>query len=128
MRIYKILSSIHNIFCMKIEMNNHIFTFLSLAYLGKNPTGVNFKPFKPNGIFHSYQMGPVHFHFKSCWVVIFSFIQISIEHSVSKQAVETLFRCHLLWHLSWVCTVYLCPTKRTTSPMVFELTRLEYII
>ena len=28
---------------------------------------------------------PVHFHFKGCWVVFFIFIQILIEHTVSKQ-------------------------------------------
>ena len=29
--------------------------------------------------------GPVHFHFKGCWVLFFIFFQILIEHSVSKQ-------------------------------------------
>ena len=26
---------------------------------------------------------------------------------------ENLIRCSILWHLIWVCTVCLCPTKRT---------------
>ena len=30
-------------------------------------------------------IGPVHICFKSCWVVVFIFVQILIEHSVSKQ-------------------------------------------
>ena len=30
-------------------------------------------------------IGPVYFHFKVFWVVVFIFIQILIEHSVSKQ-------------------------------------------
>ena len=35
---------------------------------------INVNPFKP-----------VHFRFKGCWVVFFIFIQILIEHSISKQ-------------------------------------------
>ena len=30
-----------------------------------------------------------------------------------KQIVETLVRRRVLWRLIWVCTVCLCPTKRT---------------
>ena len=29
------------------------------------------------------------------------------------QTVKTLIRRHVLWRLIWVCTVCLCPTKRT---------------
>ena len=41
-------------------------------------------PFKLNGI-TLLSIGPVHFCFKGCWVVFILFIQIVIEHSVSKQ-------------------------------------------
>ena len=30
-------------------------------------------------------IGPVYYRFKCCWVVVFIFIQILIEHPVSKQ-------------------------------------------
>ena len=45
-------------------------------------------------------------------MVVFICIQILIEYSILKQIVETLFRRHILWHLFWVFTVHLCPTKR----------------
>ena len=38
----------------------------------------------------------------------------SVFYIVScKQTVETPIRCRFLRHLVWVCTVCLCPTKRT---------------
>ena len=52
-------------------------------------------------------IGPVQFRCKVCWVVFFIFIQISTEYSVSKQ-LRPCTRC-----LIWVCTVCLCPTKKT---------------
>ena len=50
------------------------------------------------GIFHFYS----NFHRTFC-----------------KQTVETLIRCHILWHLIWVSTVYQHPTKRT--PVLYGL-------
>ena len=32
-----------------------------------------------------------------------------------KQTVGTLISSHILWHLIWVCTVCLCPAKRTLN-------------
>ena len=64
-------------------------------------------PFKLNGISHCYQLDPSFSVLKGCWIVFYIFIQISIEHSVSKQQ-RPILRC-----LIWVCTVFLCPTKRT---------------
>ena len=74
-------------------------------------------PFKPNGISHS-SIGPVYFCFKGCWVVFFIFLK-KIIRIFCKQTVETLIRCHILCHLIWVCTVCLCPAKRT--PAVYGL-------
>ena len=63
--------------------------------------------FKPNEFPNSYQLGPVHFSFKDCWVVFFIFILILNEYSVTcfKQTVETLISCHFLQCLIWVYTV-----------------------
>ena len=43
----------------------------------------DFNPFMPNGMSHCYQLDHSQFRFKGCWVVVF--IQILMEHSVSKQ-------------------------------------------
>ena len=60
-----------NILC-----KSHLILQLNNAHMPLNP-------FEPNGISHS-SIGLVHFHFKGCWLIIFIFIQIVIEHSVSK--------------------------------------------
>ena len=57
-------------------------------------------------------IGQVHFRFKGCWVVFFIFIQI-LKRALCKKTVEALIRRGILWHLIWVCTVCLCPIKRT---------------
>ena len=49
-------------------------------------------------------IGPVHIRFKGCWMVFFIFSQILIVKSLNKQWMRRLI---------WVCTVCLCPTKRT---------------
>ena len=71
----------------------------------------NVNPFMPNGIPLSYKLdqsitvlrllGGI-FHFYSNFVRTFW-----------KQTVETLVRRRVLRRLIWVCTVCLCPTKKT---------------
>ena len=61
---------------------------------------------------------PVHFCFKCSWVVFIIFIQILIGHSVSKQRRPWSDASE---YLSWVCTVGICPTKRTLGFHEFEL-------
>ena len=70
-----------------------------------------FNPFKPNGISHCYQMDQsisvlrhvgCFFHFYSNFDRIFF-----------KQTLEALIRRRVQRRLIWVCTVCLCPTKRT---------------
>ena len=51
----------------------------------KRPTLAHDKPVWAEWIFPPLSIGSVHFRFNGCWVVVFSFIQTLIEHSVSKQ-------------------------------------------
>ena len=44
-------------------------------------------------------------------MVFFISIQVLIV-KLCKQTVETLIRHQILWHLIWVCTICLCPTKK----------------
>ena len=46
-----------------------------------------------------YQFLGVHFYSNS-------------NRALYEQTIETLIRRHHLWHLNWVCTVCICPTKR----------------
>ena len=83
-----------------------------LQHLVMNNRSSNyFNPFKPNEISHSNQLDqPISvlrvvgsiFHLNSNFVRTFS-----------KQTVEILIRRRVLRRLIWVCTVCLCPTKRT---------------
>ena len=61
-------------------------------------------PFMPKGFSHLYQMDEFISNFRvvGCFFSYFC-----------KQTVETLIRCHIMWHLIWVCAVCLCPTKQT---------------
>ena len=65
-----------------------------------------------NGISLFLSIGPVHSRFKGCLVVLFIFIQIIIDFSVSKQW-RLAIRRRILPCLDWLCTVCLCPKKRT---------------
>ena len=70
-------------------------------------------PFMPNGISLSYQLDqPISLFRIVGWYFII-YINFLIEHSISKQYIETLIRHHILWRLIRVSTVRLCPTKRT---------------
>ena len=65
-----------------------------------------------NGNSHRYQLeqsisvlrdvGCFFLHFSS-----------NFNRTFYKQIVETLVRRRVLWRLIWICTVCLCPTKRT---------------
>ena len=59
-------------------------------------------PFKPNGISLYYHLG------QSILRVVGWF-----DRTFCKQTVETLIRRHIMWLHIWVCSVCLCPTKRT---------------
>ena len=63
-------------------------------------------------------IGPVNFRLKGRWVVVFIFIQILIQHSVT---VETLITRRILRCLVWVATVCLCPIKRTKIVTIINL-------
>ena len=54
------------------------------------------------------------FLFKGLLGGIFDFY-LKFNRLFCKQTVETLIRCGVLLHLIWVCTVLLCPTKRTLA-------------
>ena len=67
-------------------------------------------PFIPNGISHRYQLEQSVF--KGCKVVFFVFNSY-FNRKFCKQTMDTLIRRRVLRRLIWVCTVCLCPTKRT---------------
>ena len=87
-----------------MRLAEHFITFSQQVFSFINP-------FMPNGISLSYQLDQSISVLKSCWEVLFIFIQILIR-AFCKQTVETLIRHRILWCLIWVCTVCLCPTKR----------------
>ena len=62
----------------------------------------------PNVIAHLLSIGPVHFRFKSCIVVVLIFIQILTEN-FEKTNIGDPDQAHLVW----VSTACLCPQKRT---------------
>ena len=45
--------------------------------------------------------------------LVFFIFYSNINRMFGKQTVEILVRYRVLWRLIWVCTVCLCPTKRT---------------
>ena len=57
-------------------------------------------------------IGPNHFRFNGCWVLVFIFIQI-FDKAFSKQTVNTLIRRRVLRCLIWVSIIYISPIKRT---------------
>ena len=70
-----------------------------------------FNPYKPN-----------EFSISSNWMSSFTTLGIlggifhfhsKFDRILCKQTLETLIRHRILWRLIWVCTVCLCPTKRT---------------
>ena len=66
-----------------------------------------FNPFKPNGISQHYQLEQSITVLRDVGCFFSNF-----NRTFQKQTVETLIRCRRTLHLVWVCTVWLCPTKR----------------
>ena len=53
----------------------------------------------------------------------------SFNRKLCKQTVETLIRRRIiLWHLIWVCTICLCPTKRTLDIYGLKCNYFAYLI
>ena len=70
-----------------------------------------FNPLKPNGISQHYQLEQSITVLRD--VGCFFFLFSNFNRTFQEQTVETLIRCRRMLHLVWVCTVWLCPTKRT---------------
>ena len=85
-----------------------------------------FNPVIPNGISHRYQLK------KSISVLRgvrwYFFILSSFNRKLCKQTVETLIRRRILWRLIWVCTICLCPTKRTLGIYKLKCNYFAYLI
>ena len=74
-----------------------------------------FNPFMPNGISHRYQLKQSISVLRDVIMLggIFHFY-LNFNRKLCKQTVETLIRhCVRLQRLIWVCTICLCPRKRT---------------
>ena len=85
-----------------------------------------FNPFMPNGISHCDQLEQSI----SVWrgVRCFFHFYSSFNRKSCKQTVETLIRRRILWHLIWVCTICLCPTKRTLGIYGLKFNYFAYLI
>ena len=59
-----------------------------------------------------------HFRFKGNWVVFFTFVW-NLNRTLCMQTVDTLIGRRALRRLICVCTICLCPTKRTLGLYVF---------
>ena len=55
------------------------------------------------------------------------FIQILIEHSVSKHSVENLIRGRVLRRLIWLCTVCLCPKNNDAIGLYGLITLKNFV-
>ena len=53
-------------------------------------------------------------------VGLYFFLNSNFNRILCKQTVETLIRLRVLQRLIWVCTVCLCPTKRTIGLYGFK--------
>ena len=62
--------------------------------------------------FPSLSIGPVHFQFKGCRIVVFLFYS-NFNRTFCTQTVETQIRRRVLRRLIWVCAFCIFPTKRT---------------
>ena len=67
------------------------------------------------------------FLFKGMLGGIFHFYS-SFNRKLCKQTVETLIRGRILWRLIWVCTICLCPTKRTPGIYGLKMQLFCYLI
>ena len=64
----------------------------------------------------------LYFKFYGCWMVFFIFLSNSYR-PFCEQTVEIMIRRRRTRRLIWVCTVCLCPTKRTLG--LYGLKRLD---
>ena len=71
---------------------------------------IPFNTFKPHGISHSYQLDQS----VSVLRVVGRYLSfyLNFKRTNCMQPVETLIRRRVLRRLIWVCTVFLCPTKK----------------
>ena len=77
--------------------------------------------------FHTVIIWNSPFLFKGVLGGIFHFYS-SFYRKLCKQTVETLIRRRILWRLIWVCTICLCPTKRTLGIYGFYCNYFAYLI
>ena len=71
----------------------------------------HFNPFKPDVLIYPYQWKEPISNFRGVgWYFSFS---PTLYRTSCKQTVKTMIRRPILRHLIWVCTVCLCPIKRT---------------
>ena len=77
-----------------------------------------FSQSQPNGI-SLLSIGSAHFHFGlyGCILIFYS----KFDKRFCKLRIKTLIRRHLVLCLTWVCTVYLCPTKNCRRLWVKQL-------
>ena len=76
-----------------------------------------FSPFIPNGIYHRYQLEQSISVLRDVrWYFSFLF---NFNRDLCKQTVETLI---------WVCTICLCPTKRTLGIYGLKCNYFAYLI
>ena len=83
-----------------------------------------FNPFMLNWISHRYQLEQSISVLRGvrCY---FSFS--SFKRKLCKQTVETLIRRRILRRLIWVCTICLCPTKRTLGIYGLKCNKFAYL-
>ena len=79
-------------------------------------------PFKPNKISHSlYQLEQSISILRAIWR--YFYFHSNFNRVFCKQTVQTLIRRPIMQHPIWVCTICICPTKRTLG--IYGL-RLQY--
>ena len=85
---------------------------LILSLPPSQPPKLAVNTYEPNGTSHFYQLDRSISVLRVVGWYFFIFYS-NFYIKFCKQTVETLIRCCILWCLIWVCTVCLCPTKRT---------------
>ena len=85
-----------------------------------------FNPFMPNGISHRYQL--LHSISVLRDVRWYFHLYSSFNTKLCKQTGETLIRRRILWHLIWICTIYLCPAERKLRIYGLKCNYFAYLI
>ena len=98
--------------CYLRAKKRYINTEWFLMYISQVKCITAFNPFMPNGISHRYQLDQSISVLRGVRWYFFRFYS-NFNRKLCKQTVETLIRRRILWRLIWVCTICLCPTKRT---------------